>query len=473
MSNVQTNYTIHIETLGCKVNQIESESIARCFSDFGYLCKMGGISSKTEKLDSVLVSIINTCTVTAKAEQKARRLIRLLLDKYQNGIVIVTGCYAELDKIDIEKMDERICVVKGTQKDLLAKYPPFLQTIEIYSTQEKVAHTNSFFNALQKKISLTTAKRSFVLSTDTFMQHSRPSIKIQDGCNLRCSYCRICLARGESFSLDHNEVLERIKVLEKAKNVEVVITGINLALYHSGGLNFARLMKFLLDNTNTINFRLSSLHPQIVNEELCEILHHNRIRPHFHLSIQSGSDAILKKMSRPYNAESITTAIKRLREIKPHAFFACDIIAGFPSETDDDFNETKRIMTENNLTWIHAFPYSPRPETVANEMTPRVPQNISNDRVKVLTEIAINNKKSYIESCIGKTYTGIVEKYRKNDIHIVTENFLHVKVDPATVSANLENIGGKEVLVEILSVNEEKLVQAVGEAIGKIVSIHG
>ena len=468
MGNNQINNNIHIETLGCKVNQIESESIARCFSDLGYSCKMGGISSKTDESDAVLVSIINTCTVTAKAEQKARRSIRLLLEKYPKGIVIVTGCYAELDKKDIEQLDDRICVVKGTQKDMIAKYPAFLKSIEECSVQEKVLKTNDFFNALNKKLAIATAKRSFLLSTDTFIQHSRPSIKIQDGCNLRCSYCRICLARGESFSLNHDEILVRIKKLERAKNVEVVITGINLALYNSDGLKFPELIQYLLDNTSTINFRLSSLHPQLVTEDFCKILAHKRIRPHFHLSIQSGSDDILKKMVRPYNAKSISTAIRRLREIKPNAFFACDIIAGFPTESEFDFNETKKMCEENNLTWIHAFPYSPRPETVANEITPRVPQNISNERVKVLTDIAIRNKKSYIETCIGKTFTGIVEKFRKNDIHIVTENFLHVKVDPRTVSQNVENLGGKEVRVEILSVNEEKLVQAVGEAIGKI-----
>ncbi len=450
------------------MNQIESESIGRCFSDSGYTCQMGGITSKTENSDDVAVSIINTCTVTAKAEQKARRTMRLLLDKYPKGIVIVTGCYAELDKKDIENLDPRICVVKGTQKDLLAKYPDFFKTIEENSVQDIKAKTNDFFNSLQLTVSQTPAKRSFVLSTDTFMQHSRPSIKIQDGCNFRCSYCRICLARGESFSLNHNEVLARVKALEEANNVEVVVTGINLSLYISDDLNFAGLMQFLLDNTSTINFRLSSLHPQMVTDELCTVLDNSRIRNHFHISIQSGSDDILQKMARPYKAQVVTNAIKKLRAIKPDSFIACDIIAGFPTETEEDFNATKSLCIENNITWIHAFPFSARPETVAFDMTPKVPQHTSNKRVKELTDIAITNKKAYIESCIGKTYTGIVEKFRKNDIHIVTENFLHVTVDPKTIK-NSESLAGKEVLVEIVSVNDEKLIQSVGEARGEII----
>ncbi len=466
---------IHFETLGCKVNQIESESVARTFLDAGFLCTMGGITSASQINTDTIISILNTCTVTAKAEQKARRLMRLLLEKNPNACLIVTGCYAELEKALIENIDKRICVLKGTQKDLLADLPnEIIQYFEhtVHSTPEELAnHCSILFDKKIKKYEVAKKPRSFVLSTDTFMQHSRSSIKIQDGCNSRCSYCRICLARGESISLEPKEVLQRVTSLEKSLHPEVTITGINLSQYASEGMNFASLLRYVLEHTNKIHVRISSLHPQIVTDELCEVLKHPRVRPHFHLSIQSGSDTILKKMARPYNAKMIEDAIVRLRATKDNPFIACDIIAGFPGETDEDFEATRILCEKGSLTWIHAFPFSPRPDTPAFSMTPKVLPKVSSERVKILTDIAIQNKKAYIDLCTGKTFAGIVEKFRKNDIHVVTENFLHVVINPKSISVNPDTLGGKEVLVKIEGSDKKDLRQAEGESFGILTEI--
>ncbi len=469
---------IHFETLGCKVNQIETESIARSFLDAGFTCTMETLTSASAIHSATLVAVLNTCTVTAKAEQKARRIIRLMLEKYPNACIIVTGCYAELEKNLIEHIDERICVLRGTQKDLLAALP---KEIETFLNENAISpefsinlaqYCSNFFNKKVKTFTLSKKPRAFVLSTDTFMQHSRPSIKIQDGCNSRCAYCRICLARGESISLEPKEILKRIQLLEDAHQEEVTITGINLSQYSSEGMDFANLLLFILDNTKKIHLRISSLHPQIVTDELCRALADKRVRPHFHLSIQSGSDEILKKMARPYKAIDIKNAIKRLRSIKENPFIACDIIVGFPGETEADFEDTKRICDEGKLSWIHAFPFSARPDTPAFTMKPTIPQNIKNERVAVLTDLAMAHKKAYIESCIGKSFNGIAEKFRKKDIHVVTENFLHVRVDPTTVEGKPENVAGKSVMVVIKGSDKKDLRQAEGEAFGKIISIY-
>ncbi len=468
---------IHFETLGCKVNQIESESVAKAFTDSGYSCTMGGLISSSQVNENTILCVLNTCTVTAKAEQKARRLIRILLEKFPMACVIVTGCYAELEKTLLESIDKRLCVLKGTQKDLLANLPKEITNFLSSNTLSNDFPVNlskfcsSYFDKTIETFKAIEKPRAFVLSTDTFMQHSRSSIKVQDGCNSRCTYCRICLARGKSVSLEPSEALQRILLLEDAQQHEVTITGINLSQYKCEGYNFAKLLQYLLDNTKKIHFRISSLHPQIVNDELCEVLSHSRVRPHFHLSIQSASDAILEKMARPYKAHQIYTAISKLREVKENPFIAADIIVGFPGETEEDFEHTRLLCEKGNLTWVHAFPFSPRPDTLAYDMHPRTPQNVANNRVKMLTEIAIKNKRKYIESCIGKNFLGIAERFRKTDINVVTENFLHVKCTSENSIILPENLGGKEVLVCVNGTDKKDLRQAEGEAFGTIISI--
>ncbi len=469
--------SIHFETLGCKVNQIESESIARSFSDEGFVCTMGGITSSSDVNESVIVSIINTCTVTAKAEQKARRLIRLLLEKHPMSCILVTGCYAELEKALLEHIDSRICVVKGTKKDVLAELP---KEIHAYLLEHSLSenfpvdlsnHCSRYLDRTIQTFSISKKPRSFVLSTDVFMQHSRASIKIQDGCSYRCSYCRICLARGPSVSLESNEVLKRIQDLENSGHHEVTLTGINLSLYKSGDMNFALLLAYILAHTKKICLRISSLHPQSVTDELCSTLSHERVMPHFHLSIQSGSDNILKKMARPYTNEMIVSAIKKLRKVKENPFIACDIIVGFPGESEEDFMLTKSLCENEKLTWVHAFPFSPRPDTPAYNMEPKIAKHILTERVKVLTDIAITNKRNYINACVGKKVSGIVEKFRKTGIHVVTENFLHVVAKSKLSAEHNDNLAGKKVLVLIEGSDKKDLRQAEGEALGSIVSL--
>jgi len=468
------NRTVRFETLGCKLNQIESESAARAFFDGGFDCRMDGVSAASRIDTHTVLCIVNTCTVTAKAEQKCRRIIRLLLEKYPRAAVLITGCYAQLDGSFLCGIDKRIAVLGGKHKDVLVRLPDFLHFFTKDGTDlaaELRALYAGSFDTEQSAPPQTYQKygghthhvpapfafapnRHFVLSTDTFLQHSRPSLKIQDGCDNRCSYCRICFARGPSVSLRADTVLERVLQLEKAGHCEAVLTGVNLSQYSfcpsdkapaAGGL--AQLLTYLLAHTERISLRLSSLHPQIVTDELCTVLAHERIRPHFHLSVQSGSDTILQAMKRPYNAARVKEAVEHLHRIKKLPFIACDIITGFPGETPEDFSETLQLCRICAFSWIHAFPFSPRPGTQAYAMRPVIPPATAKHRVRELTVLAAAQKKAYIESCIGSDFKAVIEKFRKNEVRAVTENFLHVRVKHA--EDTLLHMGGREMLLRI------------------------
>ncbi len=440
---------VHFETLGCRLNQDETEGAARCFFEAGYECDMEGVLASSVVNKDAVLCVINTCTVTSKAEAKARRLIRLCLQKFPLSCVLVTGCYAELDgKIIKSIAPQKIAVLKGTQKHLLSKIallPP--ETLCSAQALENFIHENT--QIVTKKFT-PVINESFMLHTDSFRIHSRPTLKIQDGCSNSCSFCRIHFARGNPVSLAVREVLRRVLLLEEKKFSEVVLTGINLSQYagvfESGGsqgsdkiFSFSKLLRYLLENTKRINFRISSLYPQSITEEFLEVISNSRVRPFFHLSVQSGSDSVLSQMKRPYTSFDVLTAVKKIRSVKNDAFISCDMIAGFPGETEADFESTIKLCNECCFQWIHAFPYSPRPGTEAALMPNQVSSAQKVLRVKQLTEKAISEKIKYVSSFIGKKLSCVVEMSRslrskkaesdKSDFiyHAVTENYLHVE----------------------------------------------
>ena len=461
------NKKIHIETLGCRLNQIESESVAAFFSDDGFTVAMKSITSKDKEDSDCVLCVVNTCTVTAKAEQKARRIIRLLLKKYPSSIVVVTGCYAQVNKEEISAIDERVVVLPGRVKSRLADVPSIVSSVLIESENNVELIQKKIKEHLESKVLFKpvtdTSENPFKLATDTFLHHSRSSIKIQDGCNCRCSYCEICIARGKSVSLEVSEVLKQVEKLIAAGQKEIVITTVNIAQYKSEYegkiVDIAGLLEILLNKTNGVSFRFSSLYPQIVDERLCELIKDERVRPHFHLSVQSGSDEVLLKMNRPYKAQAVIDACNRLKAAKKNPYLACDIIAGFPGERDEDFKATMNLIKECGFTWVHAFPFSPRPNTVAFTMKPKVPEFVTGKRVDELLEYSFESKINYINSLKGTVHKAIVEtshnlnalKIRdgKKLVHAVSDNFLHcvVLIDDGKEIP----FAGSEVDVEIVS----------------------
>ncbi len=446
-SNFQVMTGIHFETLGCRLNQIESESAARAFSDEGFLVSMEPFTASSAVREDILLCIVNTCTVTSKAEQKARRMIRLLLQKCPLSAVIVTGCYAQLAPAAIAAIDSRIAVLPGLQKNRLADVPLLLHN---YTDSTSLPfNCQGFAESVRNSLChissvLSVPERPFRLLTDTFLTHSRSSIKIQDGCNNACTYCCIHLARGHSVSLDVQSVLDRVRELERAGQKEVVFTAVNIAQYrgewHGRFIPFSGLLQILLDGTEGVFFRMSSLYPEIVDEQLCRIISDQRVRPHFHLSVQSGSDSVLHAMQRPYTVSQVRKAVQLLRTVKENPFIACDIIAGFPGETSGDFEQTMQLCRDSSFSWIHAFPFSPRPGTPAYTMRPAVPQSEAGKRVARLTELACDNKIAYINSFAGKIRSAVAETVHhplvtapQHDfiVHAVTDNFLHCELHTA------------------------------------------
>lgn len=534
--------TVHFETLGCRLNQIESESAARFFADSGFTVDMESLTAAAPVPENTVLSVVNTCTVTGKAEQKARRLIRLLLRKMPSSCVLVTGCYAELEVEAIRALDPRVCVLPGSRKDLLADIPQELaryvaergwretdeglaltsfmtELVERLSAQKPAPDntksraggadhdhsagghdhtaagrvgtgTNAGRLSAKKELgslavrsldgSTFTPSPVFRLSTDTFFAHSRSSIKIQDGCNCQCTYCRIHLARGRAVSLEVDAVVERVRQLEAAGQQEVVLTGVNLSQYRGGWgdshLNLAGLLAQILDNTSSIRIRISSLYPESVDQQLCAVIAHPRIQPYFHLSVQSGSDKILQLMRRPYRSQQVYRAVELLRQAKDRPFIACDIIAGFPGETEEDFGLTKELCRTCNFAWIHAFPFSPRPGTPAATMKGQIPQSVAGKRVQWLTSFAIESKCTYISLWKGQIVSAITERNRqdrrtsqdgdgsqKQLTHAVTENFIHVELPGSYPQGASIQVRIGEPLLDRIRAGDE--CEASGEAV--------
>ena len=442
---------VHFETLGCKLNQAESEGAARTFVDAGFSVTMEPVTAADAVREDMLLCVVNTCTVTAKAEQKARRIIRLLLSKFPACAVIVTGCYAQLNREEIRAIDSRICVLGGQKKGALADVPAIvLKELEA----DAGLHGENLALILQNRFDSHGGEpvSQFRLSTDSFLNHSRASIKIQDGCNAVCTYCRIRLARGKSVSLAAQEVIDRVRAMEEAGQSEVVITTVNIAQYHGawqdGFVDFAGLLELLIANTEIIGIRISSLYPEIVTERLAKIIENPRVCPHFHISIQSGSDRVLEKMKRPYRISVVYRAIELLRRAKKNPFLACDIIAGFPGETDEDFALTMEMLRKTEMTFVHAFPFSARPGTEAYSMRPMVPNSIAGKRIAELEAYSRESKAAYINSFVGAELPAVCEtvhraKLSKDRIvvHAVTGNFLHCQLIFAPSDTNIPKAG--------------------------------
>lgn len=473
------DYKIVFETIGCKLNQIETEAIAHAFIQTGFNCILSNGRKINHGADEVILCVINTCTVTGKAEQKARRLIRFLLKQYQFAAFLITGCYAEMEPDTLLKIDNRVAVVGGKNKNTLIKLPHLMASLSLSEIQGQnlAERINDFYKSFIRSLILkpqtpkdlqsVLLQGRLTLNTPEFAKHTRPSVKIQDGCNSRCTYCRICLARGKSISLPPSEILAHIQKFEQNDHSEVVITGVNIAQYSYQGNNFADLLQYLIENTSSIAFRISSMHPQLVTDKLCKILVSPRVRPHFHISAQSGSDAVLQAMERPHSAQRIIEAVKKLRAIKPHAFIACDMIVGFPGETNEDFQQTVDMCKQCNFAWIHSFPFSARPDTPAFSFKNQIDPAIKDERAKQLSEIAITQKKAYLESCVGQEVLAIIEKHRNGVTRAVSENFLHITI----LKNTYKNIAGKQVTVKIEGIQSEDFLMGEAEVYGTITKI--
>ncbi|MCL1929522.1 MAG: radical SAM protein [Treponema sp.] len=436
-------------TLGCKLNQNETEALSDAFVKEGFTVLPWGFP---ENDPLPLLCIINTCTVTSKAEQKARRIIRYCL--HYGCTVLVTGCYAQLEQKAIEILGEEknsageLFIFPGQGKEKLLDLPRYLvdtlngfdknslninsqfstaisnfisQSSEDRKVRKEGSKITEMHTNLCDLVSLREEKREiisrnpFSFNPRHFSFHSRSFLKIQDGCDYSCAYCRVPLARGKSISLESKEVLARLKALEDFGMAEAVLTGVNICQYtdpENSSRRLPELLRFLLDNTRSIAIRLSSIEPDTHSITNCntensgvffKALSHPRIRNHFHLSVQSGSDSVLAVMGRNYKAQDIIWMVKKLREIRDDPFIACDIITGFPGETEDDFEKTAGLCRIADFAWIHVFPYSKRPGTTAASIKKGiVSERVAGKRLNLLMDYAKSGKNEYIRRWQGK-----------------------------------------------------------------------
>ena len=384
-----------IITLGCKVNEYESEVISNLLENHGYI--------KSENPD---VCIINTCTVTNTADSKSRKMIRSLRRNYPNAILAVMGCMIQnkKDKLDI---DADIIIGNTHKTDVVSLIEEYKNKINIVGDMEDAEFEDMSLN-------------NFDLT--------RAYIKIEDGCDNYCSYCIIPYVRGHVRSKKHEKVISEAKRLIENGHKEIVLTGIHTGHYHDDNYSFADLLKDLVKIDGLKRLRISSIEITELNDEVLSVIKNSDILVnHMHIPLQSGSDRILKLMNRKYDKNYFINKIKKIKSIKPDMNITTDVIVGFPSESEEDFEECIDTIKKIGFTKLHVFPYSDREGTVASKMENKVPGNVKKNRVKKLLEISKNLEIDYMNKHIGFDVSFIPEVYENGYLIGHTPNYLMVK----------------------------------------------
>ncbi len=422
-----------IYTLGCKLNQSESEALAESFDSRGFLVSKAN--------DHANLYIVNSCTVTTKAEQKARRMIRKFARENSNSVVIVTGCYAQVEPDEIKNLEENVFVVSMDKKHTLLTLPNAIEEGENHGLSLIEIVSDFLDDVRGRKLK---AGDRFKFDNSSFKDHTRAYLKIQDGCNNNCAYCRVTIARGNSISLSVKEVLRRALVLEASGYREIILTGVNITDYcdpENPDNKLSNLVNTLTSSLSTVRIRLSSLEPDRIDEKLAEAVTHKAVVPHFHIPIQSGSNSILEKINRHYSTNRVVKAVKLLRSAKRDPFIAADLIVGLPGETEDDFEDSCNLIKKLELSQLHIFPYSPRPGTALFSAKNRVPERITGQRTAIVRELASGLYKQYLKRWQGREIEVILEKFNKygsgkvslagidaNFWSGLSENYLHVQL---------------------------------------------
>jgi threonylcarbamoyladenosine tRNA methylthiotransferase MtaB len=412
--------TVSFYTLGCKVNQYETNAMEQQFIKNNY-----EIVENTQKAD---IYIINTCTVTNMAERKSRQMLRRVKEINPFAVLVVCGCYAQVAKNELEQIPEIDIILGINEKNEI------VQIVENY--MEKMAEQDK--RSQEAEIDDVSKQKEFLDFGDvTYTEKNRAVVKVQDGCNMFCSYCIIPYARGRIRSRKIESVVSEIKKIAKEEIKEVVITGIHVASYGKDFDNENTSKKIrLIDLLEAINkidgidrIRLSSLEPTIVDEEFATRLSKlDKICDHFHLSLQSGCDETLKRMNRKYTTQIYRDAVATLRKYYPEASFTTDVIVGFPGETDEEFAKTYEFLKEIDFYRLHVFKYSPRRGTVAEKMPNQIDGNKKEERSNKLIELSNSTENKHNQSYIGKTVKVLFEEFEDGFFKGHTTNYMMVKV---------------------------------------------
>lgn len=394
----------NIHTMGCKSNQFESAIIEENLIEHGY--------KKVQNIEDADIYILNSCSVTHKSDNEAMYLLRSAKHKNPNILTIATGCMAQIEKEELLKNDFIDFVIGNDEKLHLYDY---INSDERFSANDILKQTE--FN----KVELFDTTKT------------RASLKIQDGCDNRCTYCIIWKARGKSRSADSEFIVNQINNFAKHGFKEVMLTGIHIGQWgQEFGLSLLDLLKEIEEKTTIERYRLGSLNPPEITDEMLEFLKTSKkFCPHFHLSLQSANDKTLRSMNRFYKTEGYLKLIEKINETFENPFLGSDVIAGFAGETEEDFEITIKNLLSSGLTQIHTFPYSKRKGTIGAEMENQVPDDVKNSRATIIKEISKEKLNNFIEKNIGKTLEVLIEKHpdkHSQNLKGMTRNYLTVQI---------------------------------------------
>ncbi|NPA32586.1 MAG: tRNA (N(6)-L-threonylcarbamoyladenosine(37)-C(2))-methylthiotransferase MtaB, partial [Aquificae bacterium] len=384
-------------TLGCRMNQFDTDLMRTQFIRRGY--------EVVDFEDVADVYVINTCTVTVGGDRSSRQAIYRAKRKNPRAVVVATGCYAQVRPEELARLKEVDLVVGNTHKSEV------LKLVEEYlERREKKAVVGEIFR--EKEV------RGF--DTVVFFEGVRPFLKVQEGCNKFCTFCVIPYARGKVRSVEKERVVEQVRLLAERGFKEVVLTGTQLSQYGwDRGYTLYDLLIDMLRVEGIELIRLSSMHVKEIDKRLLElIVREERIAPHFHLSLQSGSERILKLMERGYTRDDFRKVVEFIVEKRPLTAIGTDVIVGFPTETEEDFEDTYEFLGELPIAYMHVFPYSDRPFTKATKMKPKVPERVKKDRVQALLELDKKKREEFFEKNRGKELRALVVEENR----LLTEN---------------------------------------------------
>ena len=431
--------TVAFITLGCKVNQYETNAMTQQFIEKGYK-----IVEHTEKAD---IYIVNTCTVTNMSDRKSRQMLRRVKELNKEAIIVACGCYAQVAKEELEKIEEINLVLGNSEKKDIVEY---VETyIKSKNTEKQTIPKVQTEDVMNQK--------EFVEFGDiTFTEKTRAVIKIQDGCDRFCSYCIIPYARGRVRSRKPEHILSEIQKIAKEGIKEVVITGIHIASYGKDFKQEYRLID-LLEEMNEIEgierIRLGSIEPLLITEEFVYRLEKlSKVCHQFHLSLQSGCDETLKRMNRRYTTEEFKDITKLLRKTFEDAILTTDIIVGFPGESEEEFEKTYTFLKEIKFYKMHVFKYSPRKGTKAAVMPNQIDGNKKEERSKRLIELSNKNEKAYNQQYIGKEVEVLFEEEKDGVWQGHTKNYIlaHYKTE--------ENMENKMIKLQCQGAEQEYII---------------
>jgi len=425
---------IAFHTLGCKLNYSETSFILKEFQNDGMK-----ITNFSEQAD---IYVINTCSVTENANKECEQIVKKVKKLSPESIIAIMGCYAQLKPERISKIKGVNLVIGSNEKFKLKKYiKEFQESKKNLIKVSDIKTVDNFNNAFSSE------------------ERTRSFLKIQDGCNYKCTFCTIPLARGKSRSNNIEDIIKNINILKNKKVKEVVLTGVNIGDF---GIKGKKDFYYLLQEINQINdirIRISSIEPNLLSNDIINLVANSKtIVPHFHIPLQSGSDTILKLMRRRYLTKNYAELIQVIKHKMPHACIGADVMVGFPGETDDLFNETVNFIKSLSISYLHVFTYSERENTPANNFQKIIPKEKRKMRSKILRNLSNKKKSLFYLNNLNTVRPTLIEKNNKNNyLYGFTDNYIKVEVP---YNKKLEN---NIINIDIAKINEN------GNVNGKII----